>query len=453
MEPIINRRLFFQVAATGMAGCFVSPMEMFAQKDTSVFRSPATVLNTAKYAIFVLLYGAPSQIDTFDLRVGAWTPADFAPNTINGILWPGGLMPALAGQLALRNFSLVRSCQSAALVHPLVQNWAQIARSPTSALGKVAPNIGSVVALEMESQRRSNQKLPGFVALNGGGVLASQGYFSGKYAPFDVTPSATGLSNLTNQDGEVVFTSRYNTLLTADSGVRTAPSPYGTKFEEMADFYSAARLMMYDTAVTNTFRFSTDDQQRYGNNAFGNACVTARNLIQTDLGTRYIQIDLGGWDHHQNIYNPATGIYPPIRALDTGLANLLSDLSLSPGTGGKTKLDETIIVVKGEFGRSVGNITAAQGRDHYFVHSALVAGGGIRGGRVLGATTPDGAFVEDPGWSEGRPVYHEDWAATIYSALGIDYTKVRTDDPLGRGFEYVPSTGSYPGKPIVELFQ
>ena len=105
-----------------------------------------------------------------------------------------------------------------------------------------------------------------------------------------------------------------------------------------------------------------------------------------------------------------------------------------PGSGGGTKLDETLIVVKGEFGRTVGNITDRQGRDHYFVHSTLIAGGGVRGGHVLGKTTPDGAYVDDPGWSEQRPVYAEDIAATIYSALGINYTTVRHDDPLGRGF-------------------
>jgi hypothetical protein len=77
----------------------------------------------------------------------------------------------------------------------------------------------------------------------------------------------------------------------------------------------------------------------------------------------------------------------------------------------------------------------------------------VRGGRVLGATTADGAYVEDPGWSEGRPVYSEDFAATIYAALGINYTTVRHDDPLGRGFEYVPTTSGYIGKPILELFQ
>jgi len=82
-----------------------------------------------------------------------------------------------------------------------------------------------------------------------------------------------------------------------------------------------------------------------------------------------------------------------------------------------------------------------------------MAGGGVRGGRVIGKTTADAAFVEVPGWSEDRPVYAEDIAATIYSALGINYTTVRHDDPLGRGFEYIPQTGSYIGAPIVELFR
>ena len=115
-------------------------------------------------------------------------------------------------------------------------------------------------------------------------------------------------------------------------------------------------------------------------------------------------------------------------------------------------LDETLIVVKGEFGRTVGSLTELQGRDHYFVHSALFAGGGVRGGRVLGATTADGQYVEDAGWSEDRPVGAEDVAATIYSTVGIDYTTVRRDDPLGRGFEYIPSTNDWPSRPIRELF-
>ena len=450
MEPIIDRRLFFKIAATGVAGYFASPMELVAQ--TTTWNPQAKILNTAKNAIFILLAGAPSQTDTFDLHVGPWTPADFSPMTLNGVDWPGGLLPSLAYQLYLGRFSIIRSCQSTALVHPLLQNWAQIARNPTSATGKIAPNIGAVVALELEKQRSSNQKLPGFLSLNGGGSLAGAGYFSGKYAPFDVTPNANGLANLTNQDGQATFTSRYNMLMASDAQLRSTPSLYGTKLEEMSDFYSSARQMMYDPGVTNAFQFASTDQTKYGNSGFGNACLTARNILWSNLGTRYVQITLGGWDNHQNIYAANAGIYPSARQLDNGLANLIADLAVIPGSNGKTMLDETLIVVKGEFGRTVGNITSQQGRDHYFVHSTLIAGGGVRGGRAIGKTTSDGAFVEEPGWLADRPVYAEDIAATIYSALGINYTTTRHDDPLGRGFEYIPSTGSYVGTPVVELF-
>src|SRR5437870_12361352 len=111
MEPIIDRRVFFKIAATGVAGYFVSPMQTFAQ-STVTSNPQATILNTAKNVIFVLLPGAPSQIDTFDLRVGAWTPVDFAPTTINGVDWPGGLLPNLGAQFGLGRFSIVRSLQT-----------------------------------------------------------------------------------------------------------------------------------------------------------------------------------------------------------------------------------------------------------------------------------------------------------------------------------------------------
>jgi uncharacterized protein (DUF1501 family) len=209
---------------------------------------------------------------------------------------------------------------------------------------------------------------------------------------------------------------------------------------------------MYDTAVNNAFRFTATDQTRYGNNGFGNACVTARNVLMSNLGVRYIQINLGGWDNHTNIYAANGGIYNPARSLDLGLGNLIADLAATPGSAGKTMLDDTLIIAKGEFGRTIGNLTAAAGRDHYFVHSALIAGGGVRGGRVLGKTTASAAAVENPGWSAARPVYSEDIAATLYSAVGINYTKTLYNDPLQRGFEYIPSTGAYIGQPILELF-
>jgi len=445
MDRIINRRLFFEITGAGVAGYFLSPVDTCAQSGS--YSGQATILNTARYVIFIQLAGAPSQVDTFDLKVGSWTPADFAPTTLNGADFPAGLMPNLAAQAS--RFSLVRSCQANALVHQLLQAWNQIARNPASATGKIAPNIGSIVALETEPKRSSNQKLPGFISMtNGfGGNLVRNGYLPGRYAPFDINVAATGLANLANADGEATFTDRYNVLQQMNvAGVKRSD------FGEWADFYAGARGMMYDPAISAVFRFTNDDQLRYGNSGFGNSCIVARNLVTADLGTRYIMITLGGWDNHQNIYQPNAGVYRPARTLDAALGNLIADLAVTPGANGLSKLDETLIVAKGEFGRTVGPLTTQQGRDHYFVHSALFAGGGVRGGKVIGETTADGRLITNPGWSLDRAIATEDVTATIYSALGINYTTVRHDDPLGRGFEYVPST-EWQAAPIVDLFQ
>ncbi|MBK9312872.1 MAG: DUF1501 domain-containing protein [Acidobacteria bacterium] len=111
----------------------------------------------------------------------------------------------------------------------------------------------------------------------------------------------------------------------------------------------------------------------------------------------------------------------------------------------------------GEFGRTVRSgstvgLNAAQGRDHYFVHFTVFAGGGVGGGRTIGSTTAEGLNTLDPGWSQGRPATYEDVSATIYSALGIDYTTKRYDDPFGRGFEYVPFAADGAWYPILEVF-
>ena len=136
--------------------------------------------------------------------------------------------------------------------------------------------------------------------------------------------------------------------------------------------------------------------------------------------------------------------------LDNGVSALISDLEASG------LLNETMIVMLGEFGRTPGGITAALGRDHYVLQTAVFAGAGITGGKVIGATSADGSTVTDYGWhvsngSGPRYVYPEDVEATIYDAMGIDWTTVRHDDPTGRGFEYVPlSVGNY--GPINELW-
>jgi hypothetical protein len=445
---MIDRRIFFKTAMAGVAGYFASPLELPAQGFFGAPPQPQP-LGTAKNVIFILMAGAPSQVDTFDLKVGPWTPADFTPTTINGFDFPEGLLPGLARQL--QHISVVRSMQSTALVHPLLQTWTQIARNPTSATGKIAPNIGSIVALEAETERRSDQPLPGFVSLNTGGRVHKQGYLPGRYSPFDTVAEQEGLSNLNNAAGEDLFTSRFEMLQLLDARNRLQ-SQYGTSLDEMHDFYVSGRRLMYEPRVSEAFQFSDAEAERFGSSGFGNSCIVARNILKGDLGTRYIQINSGGWDHHQDIYLAGVGLYARAAEFDPALSTLIDDLASTPGSAGKSLLDDTLIVAKGEFGRTVGTLTSRAGRDHYFVHSALFAGGGIVGGRIVGQTTPDGRFVETPGWSANRPATAEDVAATIYSATGINYKTIRTDDPLGRGFPYIPST-PWQGTPISELFQ
>jgi uncharacterized protein (DUF1501 family) len=111
-----------------------------------------------------------------------------------------------------------------------------------------------------------------------------------------------------------------------------------------------------------------------------------------------------------------------------------------------------LIVALGEFGRTVGGLNAQQGRDHYVQQSALLAGARIAGGRAIGATDKEGRFTTEPGWSRERDIRTEEFEATIYSALGIDWTKILRDDPTGRGFEYVPFASQDLYGPIHELW-
>ncbi|MGH9801448.1 MAG: DUF1501 domain-containing protein, partial [Blastocatellia bacterium] len=299
--PVLGRRDFFKIAGTGVAGSFVVPMfaPMFT-KEAKADTAAGQIYGRARNLIYIHMQGAPSHTDTFDLKVGSWTPADFAPEMINGVLFPKGLLPTIAAQL--QHIAIIRSVRAPALVHGLQQIWTQIARNPTSLMGKIAPNIGAVVAREFESQRTATQKLPGFVSLNGGNVIAN-GYFNARYTPFAANGSTNGLGNLTNFAGPVTFDQRYQMLQALD-GENRVNSPLGDSVMDMDSFYGQSRGIMYNPDVDAIFRLAVADTQRYGfNNAqtgFGNACLTARNLIKANAGTRAVHISIGGWDNHTN---------------------------------------------------------------------------------------------------------------------------------------------------------
>jgi hypothetical protein len=439
-RPHWTRRNFFQIMGAGVGGAFLA--QRYA-KAADVTNSGAVTKNTAQNVIFILLAGAPSHTDTFDLKyLQGTTPASFAPETVNGVLWPTGLLPKLGN--ALSDFTLIRSMQSHALVHSLAQTWTQIGRNPAAALGNIAPNIGSVVAIEKDPQRQPGQVFPAFLALNSGAGVGN-GYLPAVYAPFRVTPATGGIPNTTNPDGQTEFNTRFKLMHSLDDDLRIN-SPNGTPMDDYNDFYSAAEGMMYNPVVNQAFSFTAADSARYGSTSTGNACLVATQVLKSNQGTRFIQITSNdGWDMHQNIYSagnlPAKG-----KILDDALSALLSDLKANG------LYNSTLVVMAGEFGRTVGPLTAAAGRDHLVQQFAFFAGGGIKNGNIIGATNASGSDVADYGWSQQRYVYPEDIEATIYSAMGIDWTTVRHDDPLGRGFEYVPTTGPVQFYPVNELW-
>jgi hypothetical protein len=205
---------------------------------------------------------------------------------------------------------------------------------------------------------------------------------------------------------------------------------------------------MNDPRVPEIFRLPAEETDRYGKCSLGNSLLLARNLLRANAGTRFVFANHSGWDHHGEIYKANTRNHPTLmRELDAAFCNLVKDLEAtpSPQTPGKSLLDETLIVCMSEFGRTPGAISETrQGREHHIhVHSGMFAGGGVVKDAVIGKTDEPGCQVVDSGWALKRPIYIEDVACTIYSALGIDWTKTLDNTPSGRPFHYVePASGT-----------
>ncbi|MFN7923830.1 MAG: DUF1501 domain-containing protein [Bryobacteraceae bacterium] len=444
-RPFQTRRHFFRVLGAGIAGSAILGRPAIGQD--LVQRSGAATLGKAKNTVMVLLAGAPSHVDTFDFKETPDSPMNLlAPETIGDIRWPTGLMPKLASNVP--DMAIVRSVRPWALQHNLSQAWVQIGRSPAGALGDIAPNIGTIVAIEKEPERQKGQVFPSFLALNSGAGVGA-GYLSADFAPFKIDPAAAGLPDTINPDSPGADTTRFDNkyalLMDLDKPLRTPANIYGKEMGDYHNFYENGKAMMYNQSVNQAFRFTQDEAAKYGSTGFGNACLTTAKVLAARGGTRYVQITLGSWDHHNTIYSPNT-LPAMCRQLDNGLSQMIKDLKASG------MWDETLLVVMGEFGRTTGKLTGTAGRDHWSQQFAMLAGAGIQGGRAIGKTDDAGADTVEAGWSRDRYVRFEDIESTIYSAMGIDWTSVRYDDPFKRGFYYVPESNNDVYGPINELW-
>jgi hypothetical protein len=454
--PELSRRGFVRLAGTGIVTSWFLPVANAFERSALGVET----LNVAKNVIYISLSGAPSHIDTFDLKEGPWTPPDFKPTSYGEVRWPQGLMPKTAEHLD--KIAIVRSCLAWAAVHDIAMLWAQIARNPISALGALAPHIGSVIALELESRRDPQRDvLPSFLSFRAPGttVLRGGGYFASRYAPFSMQqPKPEGLPLFRHPSGNDRFARRWNILKTLETN-----AAYGKDASDATEFYRQARQLVESPEINALFTYDEGERLRYSTTVndytdYGTMFLLAYKVLAGRRGARFIHISGLTWDHHADIYAKDFGsisLYTEAKRLDDALGALLTDLASTPGeTEGKTLLDETLVVVGGEFGRTVGALNSTRGRDHHLRHSLLFAGAGVKGGRAIGVTDAQGDKLVSTGWGDSatHETRNEDIAATIYSALGIDYTTLRRDDPLKRGFEYVPFAKDGLYKPIHELF-
>ncbi|MBZ5575484.1 MAG: DUF1501 domain-containing protein [Acidobacteriia bacterium] len=438
---ISRRRLLFGAASSAF-------LAAARRADADVTSTGVTMRNTARACIFINMAGAPSQLDTFDPKDGPWNPSDANLQQHGKIVLSQTMFPNLSN--ITNDLCVLRSVKSWEAAHDRGQFYTQTTHPANPAFVAETPNIGSVVALE----KGGSGRVPPFMALNAGGIVFQGAKFLGGLdEPF--TPSINDGSGLTTlqlsgfgSNSQPRFQQRYNLLAALDTNLRS--NPYDPIMASHAAYYTAAQQLMYDPAIASIFQFNTSDDTRYGATPFGRSCIVARNAIQAKNGTVFVTLLLNGWDTHQSMFDRryAPNMYTLNGDLDRGLGNLVADLKQSGD------FSQTLIVVMGEFGRTPGDLNPRGGRDHHQdAQSALLLGGGVRGGKAIGATDSQGDQIIDPGWSQNRVIFMEDIAATIYSALGIDWTKALTNTPSGRKFEYVPfgSVGTY--VPVEEVFE
>jgi hypothetical protein len=260
------------------------------------------------------------------------------------------------------------------------------------------------------------------------------------------------------------YQSRYDRrmefLKAFDTGRKVDTTWAPKRILEWESFTRSAHRMLKSPEIGKVFQLSDEERKRYGSNAFGDACLIARNMVKAEAGARYILLNQGGWDHHGFIYGSGDGeevapgkpkkgpggVYGLCLQFDQGFANLIRDLKETKSRdGNSTLLEKTFVLALGEFGRTPGPLNGIQGRDHWAaVRCGAFAGGGVQHtGRVIGATDEQAAKITRFDWHKNRPIFPEDVTATIYSVLGIDWTKSLSGTPSGRDFVYVePMSGT-----------
>lgn len=442
-----TRRELLKLGGHGLLGSFASQAFIPPQLQAAGKSNPR---GTARFCILIELAGALSHIDSFDFKEDAGTQKDFDVRQVrNGLYLPYRLFPEMSKEMD--KVTIVRSMKSHEVVHFRGQYYTQAGRPLNPAQAQEIPSVGSVIGLELEANRREKDTFPTYIGCNldtsGCGAL-STGFLPPKYSVLDVNLKDGSASAPAGDEAMGVLEERYRLLAKLDDVMAPGRAGRDRQFGAYRDFQQSAYRILGDSRWPAAFQMSKEEIAKYGDNSVGLACLFARNAVKADAGTRYIHITHPDWDHHRNIYNHAVKSNHYIRCneFDRAMASLLRDLSgeTSPRDPSKTLLDETLVVMATEFGRVPGPLNGIAGRHHYnLAYVSLFAGGGVKGGRILGKTDAKGENVVETGWKYSKhQIKTENIYASIYSALGIDWRKAITNTPSRRAYRYVDALGA-----------
>lgn len=416
----LTRRRFLGLSAGAGAASFLGLL------NPALLYAKGGAASRADHVILLWMAGGMSHIDTLDPKPGTETGGPFstAKTAAKGIEISEHL-PQLAREF--KDISLIRSLTSREGSHERATYLMHTGYAPMGSFQHSA--LGSTV---VKMAGRDHRDLPPYV--NIGGQTWPAGHLGPEFSPFHVGDPQDPLENLEYHRGvdERRFKDRLTLLRQLD---KKFAKTHGGKevVQAYADHYQAAFQLMKSPGVA-AFDLSKEEEsvrERYGLTYFGQGCLLARRLVQT--GVRFVEVTMGGWDTHNENFKT---VQEKSADLDRAVSVLISDLRQ------RDLLPRTLVLLCSEFGRTP-KITDTQGRDHWpRVWSAMLVGGGIVGGRVIGQSTAGGEEVAKD------PVQVGQLHATICKALDIDHTAMNYA-PDGRPIRVVQDANM---QPIQDLF-
>jgi uncharacterized protein (DUF1501 family) len=432
----ITRRDFLQVGTLGALGLSLSKLARLQALGA------VDAAKSERSCIMIFNLGAPSQIDTFDMKPDA--PAEirgpFKPiRTNNPDIQVSEIFP-LHAKIADK-FSLVRSCyHTAAAVHDTGHQMMQTGRLFTG--GVNTPHAGCALHYLQGKGREmpTHVILPEPMGPTGGNMPHGQdaGFLGKNFDPFvlNADPSKSGFKvpdMLPPKDlGEVRLERRRELRAVVDSAVKNFEASESARL--MDENFAQAYTLMTSVKAREAFDLSKEPakvRERYGMTRFGQCCLLARRLVEA--GVRFVTIntfitvfDEITWDiHGSKPFTSIAGMKDIVAPMyDQGYSALIEDLHQ------RGLLDNTMVCNLAEFGRTP-RVNPAGGRDHWpQCWTVYFAGGGVKGGRVIGKSDDIGAYPAE------RPVNPSEVVATIYKSLGIDL-ETELPGPSGRPFPVV----------------